>query len=190
MILDWHTITGVLSSILLASLAVPYIYTILHGETRPSGVSLVGWATLYLITAAAQFSKGLDWSLVVPVISLCTSAITAVIAFTLERVVWTRADGMCFALASLALILWFITNEPLIAILLSILADLFVSLPAMIKTYHDPSTEPALLWLLYVLGSSLALLATREFTLYNILFPLYTALSALVIAIFALRTRP
>lgn len=190
MTLDWHTIVGTIASLTLLALIVPYIRSIIHSTTRPSAVSWFGWALLFAIATAAQASKGLDWSLAVPLISTLSTSIIAVTALRMGRVVWTRADGACIALALLAIVLWTITREPLTAIILSIIADMFVTIPTIVKTYEDSTSEPALLWVLYVVAITAEVVATRSFTLYNLLFPVYTIIFSATIAGLALRSAP
>ncbi|MFA6503201.1 MAG: hypothetical protein WCT45_03015 [Candidatus Paceibacterota bacterium] len=184
---DWHTVLGTGASILMLSLLVPYIRSITKSTTRPSAVSWFGWAFLFVIATAAQASKGIDWSLAIPLISTVSTTVIACTALYLGRAVWTRADGICVALGALAIVLWAITQEPLIAIILSIVADLSVTVPTLIKTYNDPTSEPATLWMLYVISSLLALAATRQFTVYNLLFPVYAILGSTAIATLSLR---
>lgn len=185
--LDWHTVLGTGASILLLALIIPYIRSIVVSTTRPSAVSWFGWAALFAIATAAQASKGIDWSLAVPLISTISTTTIAFTALYMGRAVWTRADGMCIVFGTLAIILWTITKEPLTAIILSMVADFFVTIPTIVKTYQDPTSEPALLWVLYVVGVTLELVATQQFTIYNLLFPVYTVLGSAVIAALALR---
>lgn len=187
--LDWHTVLGTIASIILFASIVPYIRSITHSTTRPSAVSWFGWATLYAIATAAQASKGIDWSLAVPLISTISTTIIAFTALSMGRAVWTRADGICIALGALAIILWAITKEPLTALVLSVLADLFVTAPTVIKTYQDPTSEPAPLWVLYTIAVTLAVIATQQLTIYNLLFPVYTVIGSAIITALALRGR-
>src|SRR3989344_5980170 len=184
---DWHTLVGTGASILLLSLIIPYIRSITSGTTRPSAVSWFGWALLFAIATAAQASKGIDWSLAVPLISTISTTTIALTALYLGRAVWTRADGVCIVLGTLAIILWAITKEPLVAIILSMIADFSVTIPTIIKTYQDPTSEPSTLWILYVIGVTLEVVATRQFTVYNLLFPVYTVFGASIITVLALR---
>src|SRR3989344_2136726 len=184
---DWHTLVGTGASILLLSLIIPYIRSITSGTTRPSAVSWFGWALLFAIATAAQASKGIDWSLAVPLISTISTTIIAFTALYMGRAVWTRFDGICIVLGTLAIILWAVTKEPLTAIILSMVADLAVTFPTIVKTYQDPTSEPAPLWVLYVIGVTLELIATQDFTIYNLLFPVYTVIGSFVIAVLALR---
>jgi len=184
---DWHTVLGTGASILMLSLLVPYVRSITTSTTRPSAVSWFGWALLFAIATAAQASKGIDWSLAIPLISTVSTTVIAFTALYLGRSVWTRADGICIALGALAIILWAITQEPLTAIVLSIIADLAVTVPTLTKTYEDPTSEPPILWVLYVTSAVLALAATRQFTIYNLLFPVYAIIGSATIAFLSLR---
>lgn len=186
---DWHTLLGTGASILLLALIVPYIRSIVSSTTRPSAVSWFGWALLFAIATVAQASKGIDWSLAIPLISTISTTIIAFTALHLGRAVWTRADGICIVLGIIAVILWAITKEPLTAIILIIIADFFVTVPTIVKTYQDPTSEPSTLWVLYVIGVTLELIATQEFTVYNLLFPIYTVIGSAVIMVLALRGR-
>ena len=186
---DWHTVLGVVASMVLLGNIIPYIRSITHSTTRPSAVSWFGWALLFAIATAAQASKGIDWSLAVPLISTLSTTIIAITAFRMGRAVWTRIDGACIVLAFVAIILWALTQEPLTAIILSIIADMLVTIPTIVKTYEDASSEPATLWVFYVIAITAEVIATTHFTLYNLLFPVYTIIFAATITILALRGR-
>jgi hypothetical protein len=53
----------------------------------------------------------------------------------------SRLDYICGALSVLAVVLWLITDTGIIAIVLSILADLLAGVPTLIKAYKDPKSE-------------------------------------------------
>ena len=158
-----------------------------HDATKCGVVVLMGIAIR--LATAAQASKGIDWSLAIPLISTISTTIIAFTALHLGRAVWTRADGICIALGTLAIILWAITKEPLTALILSMLADISVTAPTIIKTYQDPTSEPATLWVIYVIAVTMELVATQQYTIYNLLFPVYTVLGATIITALALRGR-
>ena len=54
------------------------------------------------------------------------------------------------AAAIVGLILWAITDEPNLAILFSLLADLLAGLPTVIKSYRHPRSES---WLAYAISA-------------------------------------
>lgn len=187
MSLDWHTIIGTGASIVMLLLVVPYVKSILREETTLSPVSWFGWALLYALAAAAQASKGLDWSLAIMVIGTFSTTTVAIIALRTGRVVWTPIDRFCIGTAILAVILWGITGEPLTALVLSIVADLAVSAPTLYKTYREPSSEPWLLWTAYTTTVILEIIATRNLTIYNLFAPLYSLAVDMLITLFAYR---
>jgi hypothetical protein len=187
MYFDWHIWLGTGAGLLMLALIVPYIRSITRSTTRPSAVSWFGWAALFAIATIAQASKGIDWSLSVPLISTISTTIIAFTALFMGRAVWTRADGICIVLGALAVILWVITKEPLTAIVLSMIADFFVTVPTIVKTYQDPTSEPSTLWVLYVVCVTLELIATQQYTIYNLLFPVYTVIGSAIIMALALR---
>jgi hypothetical protein len=190
MYFDWHTWLGIGASILLLALIVPYVKSIVSSTTRPSIVSWFGWAFLFAIDTVAQASKGFDWSLTVPLIGTISTAIIAVVALRLGRAVWTRTDRFSIALGILAIALWAITQEPLTALVLSIIADLAITLPTIVKTYQDSTSEPPLLWALYTIASALTIVATTNLTVYNLLVPLYSVFISAIITALALRKLP
>lgn len=184
---DWHTIVGTGAAIIMTALVVPYVRGVLREDTRPNPVSWFGWALLYAIAAAAQASKGLDWSLTIPVIGAFSASTVAVIALRAGKALWTPVDRFCIAVAILAIILWAITKEPLTALVLSIIADIAISIPTLYKTYLDPFSEPWLLWIIYVTTVVLEIIATTELTIYNLLVPLYSLGVDALITLFAFR---
>ncbi len=187
MTLNWHTIVGASASITMLALIVPYVRSILNDSTRPNPVSWFGWALLYTIAAAAQASKGLDWSLAVSVIGIFSTGTIAIIAVHTGKVVWTPIDRFSIAIACLAIVFWIITGEPLVALVLSLVADLAVSVPTLYKTYLEPETEPWLLWLVYATTVALTIAATTSLTIYNLLVPIYSLGVDALITLFALR---
>ncbi len=187
--LDWHNVLGATASIILLLLAIPYARSIVKGSTRPSPISFFGWGALTVIAAAAQFSKGVDWSLAVPALSAAGSFFIAFFSLRLGRVSWTRTDGVSVILGVLALILWALTREPLTAIVLTILADIAVTMPTIVKTWASPTSEPLHLWITYTLVTAAAVVATTHLTIYNLLYPLYTVFGSLIITFLAARHR-
>ncbi|MFZ2167993.1 MAG: hypothetical protein WAV50_03975 [Minisyncoccia bacterium] len=185
--LDWHTVLGTTASVVMLVLIVPYVRSILRESTKPSPVSWFGWMLLYVIAAAAQASKGIDWSLAISIIGIVSTSIVLIVALRTGNVVWTRADRFCIATAVLAIVLWAITKEPLTALILGLVADLAVSIPTIYKTYLEPSSEPWLLWVIYTTAVFSSIVATRDLTIYNLLSPLYSLFVDILITLAALR---
>ncbi|MBI2039402.1 MAG: hypothetical protein HYT22_03985 [Candidatus Niyogibacteria bacterium] len=189
MTLDWHTILGTASGIILAVILIPYIRSVLYGPTRPNPVSWGGWMVLAGIATAAQFSAGASWTLLVPVMTTISTAVIFLLSLRAGRAGFMKVDGAAAILGAAAIGSWTFTEEPLWALIFVVAADLFVSVPTVVKTYGKPLSEPALLWFLYFFGVLLAIAASTKFDVYNLLYPVYAVLVSGAIWLLALRGR-
>ncbi len=122
-----------------------YIRDTLRGSTKPNRVTWFLWSIAPLIGAVAAFYGGVSWA-VVPVLmtGLCPLLVFAA-SFWNSNAYWKleKFDYACGAFSVLALILWAVTREPVIAIIFAIIADAFAALPTLFKSWTDPETETA-----------------------------------------------
>jgi flagellar biosynthesis protein FliP len=161
------------SALLILAGVVPYIRSILKREVRPNLVSWAGWTLLTTIAAAAQISKGASLSVLIVLMSTLGTGAVAVLAIKLGYTKFSRLDIVCFLLAGLAMILWWVTNEPLVAIGLALTADFIVAVPTIVKTYKDPASETAFPWIIFAVGAGIGTATSSSYALHNLLFPLY-----------------
>lgn len=71
----------------------------------------------------------------------------------------SRLDWICLAIASIGIIGWQVTGNPMVGVWFSIIADLAAYIPAFVKTYQLPETESHWLYSLGLLASGLTLIA-------------------------------
>ena len=187
--MDFHIALGIFSSLFLIAASVPYIFDILKKRARPNLVSWIGWTFLTTIGAAAQIAKGPSLSVLVPIILTFSELTIVILALRHGHAKFNTTDKICFALAALAVALWAITKEPLIALGLSLLADFIVGIPTILKTYRDPRSETVLPWVLYAVGPLLGLFASSNFELQNVLYPAYLACYNSLVSGLAIRGR-
>ncbi len=171
---DWHIVLGIIAGLIGFSSIFPYVKDILHGTTRPNIFTYAIWGLLSLISISAQISSGASWSLiflfgdllaVITVITLCL--------FGYGYKKYGRTEGVCTAIALVAIVAWQVTGNPLIAIFFSIIADLVASIPTIIKTFRDPQSEIPGPWFIVAFGALLGIISTTIFDLSNLLFPAY-----------------
>lgn len=171
---DWHLALGIVSGLLATVAIVPYVRDILHGTTRPNVVSWSLWVVLLAIAALAQFSAGASWSLVLVVGDLIGTAavlVLCLVGYGYGKYSWL--DGLCFALALVAIVLWQITEQPLLAIGLAALADFLASVPTLAKAYRDPKSEEPTQFFIIATAALLGVFSTSIFDPANLAFPLY-----------------
>lgn len=172
--LDWHVVLGILSGLLAVVAIIPYVKDILYGTTRPNIVSWFLWVLLLLIAALAQISAGASWSLVFligDIIGTSSVLVLCFIGYGYGKYGWL--DGVCFVLALLAVVLWQITNQPLLAIGLAAVADFLAGVPTLVKAYKDPASEDPTQFFMLSIAALLGILATKIIDPTNLLFPIY-----------------
>ena len=150
-------------------------------------MSFFGWALLGGVATVAQFSGGASWSIVIPLITTLNCVIIVVVALRIGKAFWTNVDGLSIGLGILGIIAWYLTSEPLLAIIITTITDIIFTIPTLIKTHKDPHSEPSLLWSIYVFAGILGLVASTKYDLTNLLYPTWTIVGATFIWLLSLR---
>lgn len=166
---------------------IAYIKDTLKWKTKPNRVTWWIWATAPLIWSAwMYFSWWFTWNILPVFIAGFIPFLVFVSSFVNPNSYWElkKLDYICLILAILALVLWWITKNPLLAIVFWILADLFAALPLIVKIYKFPETENIFPYLALLVANLAALLIIKKWEIEEFLFPLYLVLlnSILIIA--------
>jgi hypothetical protein len=180
---------AVIGSIIASAGGVYYAFLTLRGRVKPNRVTWLFWSAFPMIAFAAQLSQGVGlvaWATFVagapPVLVLVGSL------FNRDAYWQTRQIDYWFAAAGvLSVVAWQVTKIPNIAFTFSLLADILVALPTVIKTYQFPETENWKAYAVSAVGFLLAVLAVPEWTYANSAFVLYLFLLNLGLAVLASR---
>jgi uncharacterized protein with PQ loop repeat len=84
----------------------------------------------------------------------------------------TRADWLSLANCAVAGIGWAITREPLVAVLLISLVEVFAMLPTMSKSWDKPDEETLSIYSISVIKHGLSLFAITNFTATTATYPI------------------
>lgn len=166
-------ILGYSSAILITGSGIPYIRDILRLKTKPERATWFIWSILLLIAFFAQVAKGGTWSLLATgpdclvVIAIFILSIKYGVGGT------TKLDIFALVGAGVGLVLWYLTNEPLLALLITILIDICAALPTIVKTYKDPGSETFIAYIGAGTGGLLGALAVGKLNFSLLLFPLW-----------------
>ena len=95
-------------------------------------------------------------------------------------------EWVCLLCAVVAILLWYLTSNPLFALFLAIATDLFASTPTIVKTFKEPKSEIPIAWYLVTLAAVLGIVSTTIFDVANLAFPVYIALITALIGTMAL----
>lgn len=168
---DYKIILGAAAVVLGVLAYAPYLKSIFYGQTRPHLFSWLVWFLIQGIGFFAQMSKGAGAGAWVTGLTafLCFSVFIASF-FKGEKNI-TKLDIASFLGAMLALVLWFYTSNPLIAIVLISVTDFLGFVPTFRKAYYKPQEEAVIIYEFYVLVWLLSLLALRSYNPTTVIYP-------------------
>jgi hypothetical protein len=95
----------------------------------------------------------------------------------------TKSDTVVAVLALIAMGFWLIADQPVLSIILVVIADLLAFIPTVRKSWNKPYSETLSLYITNTLRFSLALFAVTE---YTILSSLWLVVWAIVNAMFSM----
>jgi len=178
-----------ISSVLALISPIIYAKAILRGDAKPHRTTRF---TILLTTVIGTASLLASHN-TVAVWLAGVSALQAIFIFTLSikhgMGGWSKSDISCLAISIVGIILWQTTNNPLLALYASIVADFTGMVPALIKTYHFPKTEVWSFYLLDVFAGLFSAIAVQRWTISEISYPLYIVLINFAMVLLVIRPR-
>jgi len=174
---DYH----VLLSVVAASFGIAgyfiYIRSIFRGLTRPHIFTWLVYALVDGTISAAQFAGGGGPGAFVVFVGVLANSFIAILAFRRGEKNITASDWVCFILALLAILFWWITSDPLSAVLTLVLANLLAYVPTFRKSYAKPHEESVSIWALDILRFGISIFALSSLNLTTALFPITVVFS-------------
>jgi hypothetical protein len=157
-----------LSALLMITGSWFYICDTLAGKTRPNLVTFSLWSIFPLIATFAAWSLEADfWPTLRTFLAGLLPLMILIAAAATPHRFWkvSHFDLLCGALSVAIMILWVVTANPRLALLLSAAADFLAALPTMIKAWKFPETETGLN---YMAGALSILLVFPSIPVWNI----------------------
>ena len=168
----------------------PYIRSIHVGRTKPHVFSWVIWGSTTFVVFLAQLADegGVGaWpigvsgviTMYVAFLAYCRKADTTI----------TRADWLFFVVAMMALPLWYITSDPLWAVVILTTVDVIGFGPTYRKAYIRPFDERLTFYGLMATRNVIVVLALENYSITTVLFPATLALATIIFIIMVLYRR-
>lgn len=159
---------------------VPYIRAIVSGTTKPHVFSWVIWgATTFVVFLAQLEGKGGVGAWPIGV----SGSITMLIAFLayLKRadITITKTDWLFFVSALSSLPLWYLTSDPLWAVVILTTVDVLGFGPTVRKAYSFPHSESLPFFALFAARNILVILALENYSVTTVLFPAVIAVACM-----------
>jgi len=168
----------------------PYIHSILKGKTKPHVFSWVIWGSTTFVVFLAQLAdKGGAGAWPIGVSGVITIYVAVLAYIKKSDITITRTDWLFFIAAMTSLPLWYLTSDPLSAVVILTAVDLFGFVPTFRKAYASPFEEKLTFFVLVAVRNLIAILALAHYSLTTLLFPAVTAVACLVFIVMVMYRR-
>lgn len=166
--------------VLTLAMFVPYIRSIHQGRTRPHAFSWIVWALGTFVVFFAQTAGGGGLGAWPIGVSGLISGYIALLAYgkRADRSI-TTMDWVFLAIALAALPCWFLTSNPLSAVVILTGVDLAGFGPTFRAAYARPYDERIGFYLLGTVRNALAIAALERYSLTTVLFPAAVGIACL-----------
>jgi hypothetical protein len=158
---------------LLATFA--YVRSMFKGGAKPNRVSWFMWSIAPFIATAAAVSNGVGWAALPVFMSGLSPFIIFAASFISKKAQWALSsfDYACGVLSVLALVLWYVTKDPNVAIVFAMASDGLASIPTLTKAWNHPETEIAWPFIVGVFNAATSFSAITVWTFAAYAFPAY-----------------
>lgn len=169
--MDYKNALGAVATAIALLGYLPYFRDILIGRTKPHAFSWLVWGSLASIAFAGQVTKGAGPGAWVTGVTPFVSLVVFIVALRVGEKNIVLADYLGLTGAGAALVLWFITKDPLLSLILIPVIDALGFFPTFRKSFHKPYEETLATYTLSCLKFVLALIALRSYTVTTWLYP-------------------
>lgn len=163
---SFKIIFAILSLIISLMAFYPYLRDIFLGKTKPHVYTWLIWTITQGTAVFALWYGGGGWGAVE--LTVGTFLVFIIFLFSLKRGTKniTKSDTVILFVALLSIFIWWKLNNPIFAVIMVSLIDLFGYIPSYRKCWNEPWSETLSTWALFALGNIFAIFALNE---YNIL---------------------
>lgn len=186
-----HALFGIIAGLVAFSAAIPYVWAIIRGTTKPNRITWWILGSLNAMIVASSYALGAWDTLWLPVGYATIFFVYALLsvkygegAFTL-----TTLQKTCVVGAIAAAALWWFSGSALLALVFLVTMDLLGLIPTIYKSYLRPWHEDRTAWLVAFAASVIYILAIEQWTFAESFYPIYVLLSNGLILFFVMRPR-
>ena len=169
-------VLGVLAGLVGIADTIPYVRDTLARSTQPHRGTWLIWGVLAIVVCLSQRADGASWSLVMAGTQAVLTTAVFVLAIRLGTGGVGAMDTLMIAFAAAGVAGWIVADEPIVATLCVIVADLIAAAMMVPKTYRDPGSETFSTFAGASLGGALAAGSVGAIEPTLLLYPVYYCL--------------
>ncbi|MES2014798.1 MAG: hypothetical protein V4437_03235 [Patescibacteria group bacterium] len=183
-------IFATLASIFAIAAYFPYLKEMLGGRTKPHMYTWLIWTITTGTAAAGLWYGGGGYGALGLTVSTFLTFLIFLLSFTYGTKNVTQGDVAILLLALSAIIIWWLLNSPLLAVLMVTAIDAIGYLPSFRKSFNEPWSEPILSWILFTLAPIFGLLALSGYTLLTTTYLLMCIVANILMITLCFLRRP
>ena len=177
-------ILGAIAQFILAISILPYAISIFRETVKPNRTSWFIWSIIgfafWLITppTADEVTRMLT------IIFMVNPAIIFLLTlFKGENAKPDNLEKFSLTIGLFSIIIWYIfkNDSGIFPITIAILADFCALVPTLRFVYNSPDEETPLAWILFFLGSLIAVIAIEDHSLESMLLPVYMTIGSFLV---------
>ncbi len=170
---DAAPMLGVLAGVIGVVGMIPYVRDTVRRSTRPHRGTWLIWGVLATVVCLSQRADGGSWSLLMAGTGAVLAGVVFVLALRLGTGGLSVSDIALIMLAGAGVAGWIAVDEPIVATLCVVVADLLAAGMMVPKTWRDPESETLSTFAFASLGGGLAAGSVGALELSLLLFPAY-----------------
>jgi hypothetical protein len=170
--MPYKEILSFVAIVLTLAAYIPYIRAIFSGTIKPHVFSWIIWGVTTLLAFLAQLeANGGVGAWPIGVSGSITIFIACLAYLKRADVTITKSDWLFFVAAMSSLPLWYLTSDPLWAVVMLTTVDVLGFGPTIRKAYHFPYSESLLFFGLFAVRNLLVMMAFENYSMTTLLFP-------------------
>ena len=166
-----------------------YLYETIVGNAQPNRITWLLWGIFPMVIFVAQRAQGVEGLSWASFVAGFTPLLVVAASFFNKNAYWKSEprDYYLMAAAVIGIILWAITDNPNLALLFSLLADMLAGIPTLIKSYRHPHSESWIAYAISALGFGMSFLSVQTYNFENAAFVAYVFVLNTALAVLASR---
>jgi hypothetical protein len=175
-VIELVAVLGLLAGAVGIADTIPYVRDTLRGATRPHRGTWLIWGVLAIVVCLSQRADGASWSLVMAAVQAVLTTLIFVLSIRRGEGGLSTTELAMIAIAAGGVVGWLVAEEPIVATVCVVAADLIGAAMMVPKTYRDPGSETLATFAFASLGGALAAGAVGSVDASLLLYPAYYCL--------------
>lgn len=168
---------ALISTAIVSLGALQYLYLTIKGDVQPNRVTFLFWGLFPLIAFFAQYYEEVSAVIWITLSTALLPLAIVAVSYINPAAYWRLRprDYYLGALAVSTIILWFVTEDAVLAIVLAVTADFLAGIPTLIKSYTHPFSEDWQPYALNALGFIIGVFSIQEWVAAEYVYLIYLA---------------